>query len=67
MTQQTANVIDFAAYRARRTRHSLAVPTMPYTPAQAGLTLAMPVLMPMVIAWLPIWSMAAFSAGTPDE
>jgi hypothetical protein len=67
MTQQAANVIDFTAYRAQRTRRSPVVPTIPYNFAQGEFTFAIPVLMPMVIAWLPIWSMAVFSAGTPNE
>jgi hypothetical protein len=66
MTQQTANVIDFTAYRAQRNRHPPVVPTIPYDLAQGGFTFAIPVLMPMVIAWLPIWSMGTL-AGTPDE
>jgi hypothetical protein len=67
MTQQAANVIDFTAYRERRAQCSPVVPMIPYDPAQGGLLFAMPVLMPIVIAWLPIWSMAAFSSGRSDE
>ena len=67
MTQQAANVIDFAAYRAQRAQHAPLVPMTPYDLAQSGLLFAMPILMPIVIAWLPIWSMAAFSGGVSDE
>ena len=67
MTQQAANVIDFAAYRARRAQHASLVPMTPYDLAQSGLLFAMPVLMPIVIAWLPIWSMATFAGGISNE
>jgi hypothetical protein len=67
MTQQAANVIDFAAYRARRAQHWPLVPMFPYDLGQSGLLFAIPVLMPIVIAWLPIWSMATFSDGISDE
>ena len=66
MTQQAANVIDFTAYRARRAQHPPLVPMIPYL-GQSGLLFAMPVLMPIVIAWLPIWSMATFSGDMSDE
>jgi hypothetical protein len=67
MTQQAANVIDFTAYRARRVQHSPLIPMIPYDFGQSGLLFAMPVLMPIVIVWLPIWSMATFSGGMSDE
>jgi hypothetical protein len=67
MTQQSQNVIDLNAYRARRGQHSPHLPTTPSNFAQDVWVLAVPVLMPVVIAWLPIWSMAAVPAGTSDE
>jgi len=67
MTQQTAKVIDFTAHRARRLDHSRLTAMIPHNFEQSSLVFAVPVLMPVVIAWLPIWSMAAFSTGAPDE
>jgi hypothetical protein len=43
------------------------VPMMPYDLGQNGLLFAMPVLMPIVIVWPPIWSMATFLGGVSDE
>jgi len=67
MTQQTANVIDFTAYRTRRIQHSPLPAMIPSDLAQNGLLFAVPVLMPIVIAWLPVWSMAVLSTGASDE
>ena len=67
MTQQAANVIDFTAYRARRAQRSALAPMVPYDLGQSGLLFAIPILMPIVIAWLPIWSMATFSDGISNE
>jgi hypothetical protein len=67
MTRQAANVIDFTAYRAQRAQRSPLAPMVPYDLGQNGLLFAMPILMPIVIAWLPIWSMATISGGISDE
>ena len=67
MSQQAANVIDFAAYRERRAQHLPSVSMSPCDLGPKGLLFAMPVLMPIVIAWLPIWSMATFSGGLSGE
>lgn len=67
MTQQTANIIDFAAHRARRLDRSPLTAMMPHDFGQSSLVFAVPVFMSVVIAWLPIWSMAAFSTAAPDE
>lgn len=65
MTQEAANVIDLNAYRARRGRHSPPVPAMPSDIAQVEWVLAVPVLMPIAIAWFPIWSIASVPARLP--
>jgi hypothetical protein len=67
MTQRAANIIDFSAYRARRAQHAPFVPMMPHDPRQSGFVFAMPVLMPFVIAWLPMWSMATCAGDAADE
>jgi hypothetical protein len=67
MTQEAANVIDLDAYRARRGHHSPLAPGMSSLFAQAGWVFAVPVLMPVAIAWFPIWSMASVPAGASDE
>jgi hypothetical protein len=67
MTQQTANIIDFTAYRERHAQQSPRVQMISHDLGPSALLFAIPVLMPFVIAWLPIWSMAAFSGGLSDD
>jgi len=67
MTEQAANVIDLATYRTRRVQHSPLSAMTPSDLIQNRLVFAVPVLMPIVIAWLPVWSMTALSAGASDE
>lgn len=67
MNPQAANVIDFLAYRARRLQHSSLTATTHHEFAQNRLVFAVPVLMPIVVAWLPMWSMAAILSGAPNE
>jgi hypothetical protein len=52
-TQQAENVIDFAAYRARRDRTPpfVAVDEWPY----GAFMFAMPIMI-LVIAWMPVWT-----------
>jgi len=68
MQQQATNVIDFTAYRRRR-EEERALPTpYPFYFVQGPSAFAVPVLMPMMIAWLPIWGMAgtALSSRVAD-
>jgi len=67
MTQRAENVIDLAAYRTRRVQHSLLPEMIPSDLLQNRLMFAVPVLMPIVVAWLPVWSMAVLSTSAPDE
>jgi len=67
MTQRAENIIDFAAYRTRRLQHSLLPAMVPSDLLQNRFVFAVPVLMPVVIAWLPIWSIAALSTSASDE
>jgi hypothetical protein len=67
VTQEAPNVIDLSAYRPRRGQHSPHAPATPSGFVQDVWVLAVPVLMPVVIAWLPIWSVTAVSAGASDE
>lgn len=67
MTQQTANVVDFSAYRERRQARSLAEASHGFL--QGGWIFAVPVAMPVMVAWLPVWTTAGAdcSHGTEDE
>jgi len=67
MTQQAAKAIDFSAYRTRRIQQSPLPAMIPSDLVQNRLVFAVPVLMPIVIAWLPVWSIAALSTGASDE
>jgi hypothetical protein len=40
---------------------------VPHDLAHSELVFAIPVFMPVAIAWLPLWSMATFSSGAGDE
>jgi hypothetical protein len=67
MSQQAANVVDFSAYRARR--HQYSPPTVnPYAMMPGGSFFAMPVLLPVMIGWLPVWmASVAVAGGAADE
>jgi len=55
MNQQAANVVDLGAYRARRTRYAISTPSSAFGAAPAGHFMAIPVLLPVMIGWLPVW------------
>jgi hypothetical protein len=59
-TGQTENVIDFAAYRARRDQKPAfaAADGTPY----GAFMFAMPIMIP-VIAWMPVWASTNASCG----
>jgi hypothetical protein len=59
-TRQAENVVDFAAYRARRDQKQpfAAVERTPY----GAFMFAMPIMIP-VIAWMPVWTSTNASRG----
>lgn len=67
MTQQASNVIDLKTYRARRGQQSPLSSATSSHLVQSKWVLAVPVLMPVLVAWLPIWSIEAVSPSVSDE
>jgi hypothetical protein len=66
-TEQTAEIVDLGAYRARR---SQSLPGMsPAALAPSRWFMAVPVFMPLMITWVPVWrpADAAHAGGTRDE
>jgi hypothetical protein len=59
-SQQAENVVDFAAYRARRHRRLsyAAVDDAPY----GAFMFAMPIMIP-IVAWMPVWTSANVARG----
>jgi hypothetical protein len=67
MSRQAADIVDFAAYRARCNQDSALAPMIPYDMMLSRPAFAMPVLLPVVIGWLPMWMAGvAIAAGTAD-
>jgi hypothetical protein len=66
MSEPATNIIDFSAYRAVHARPQSRAATCP-NPMQNTFVFAAPVLMPVLVAWLPVWSMTALLAGTSTE
>lgn len=64
---QTAEIIDLGAYRARRSRTTLGM--SPASLVTNPWVMAVPVFMPLMVAWLPVWTSAnaLAAAGTTDE
>lgn len=68
MSQHAANVVDFAAYRALRDRRLPVAHAIAYDVMQTGPVFALPVMLPVMIGWLPVWMAGvAISGGTADE
>jgi hypothetical protein len=59
-SQQAENVVDFAAYRARRDRR-LSCAAADHAPYGAFM-FAMPVMIP-IVAWMPVWASANVARG----
>jgi len=51
---QTANVVDLAAYRARRDRGPTAARAQSASPVMFGV---LPIMVP-VVAWIPVWQLS---------
>lgn len=53
MVQHASNVVDFAAYRSRR--GALLPQTLPSAILQGVPAFAVPVLLPIMVGWIPMW------------
>ena len=68
MVSRAPNVIDLASYRERRGHHEAPAQALPFDAMQGGSVFVMPVLLPVMFGWFPVWVVGAFvNCRTADE
>lgn len=67
MVQHASNIVDFVAYRSRRSRRALPLEALPSAIMQGMPSFALPVLMPVMVGWLPVWMPGVVIAGQATD